>query len=47
MKNTRNANFNNKNLDNVKFGKIFYYRAVGERLTAEYCGNEAPSNSVD
>ena len=47
IKNTAHVDFNDKNLDNVRFVKVNSMPAVGEHLTAKYYVDTAISNSVD
>ena len=47
MKNYTNVDFNDKNLDNVRFIKVNSIPAVGEHLTAKYYVDHANSYSVD
>ena len=47
MKNTAHVEFNDKNLENVRFDKENSVRAVGEILTPKYHVDEAYSSSVD
>ena len=47
IKNTAHVDFNDKNLDNVRFVKVNSMPAVGEHLTAKYYVDNAISNSVD
>ena len=47
IKNTAHIDFNDKNLDNVRFVKVNSMPAVGEHLTAKYYVDTAISNSVD
>ena len=47
IKNTAHVDFNDKNLDNVRFVKVNSMPAVAEHLTAKYYVDTAISNSVD
>ena len=47
IKNTTHVDFNDKNLDNVRFVKVNSMPAVGEHLTAKYYVDNAISNSID
>ena len=47
IKNTAHVDFNDKNLDNVRFVKVNSMPAVGEHLTAKFYVDTATSNSVD
>ena len=47
IKNTAHVDFNDKNLDNVRFVKVNSMPAVGEHLTAKYYVDNAISNSVN
>ena len=47
MKNITHVNFNNHNLNRVRFVEVTSYPAVGEQLTAKYFVDEALSKSVD
>ena len=47
MRNTRHVDFNNLNLDNVRFVKVSLYSAPAEHLRAKYYVDEAISNSLD
>ena len=47
IKNKAHVDFNDKNLDNVRFVKVNSMPAVGEHLTAKYYVDNAISNSVD
>ena len=47
IKNSAHVDFNDKNLDNVRFVKINSLPAVGENLAAKYCVNQAIYKSVD
>ena len=47
IKNTAHVDFNDKNLDNVRFVKVNSMTAIGEHLTAKYYVDNAISNSVD
>ena len=47
IKNTTHVDFNDKNLDNVRFVKVNSKPAVGEHLTEKYYVDYAISNSVD
>ena len=47
IKNTAHVEFNDKNLDNVRFVKFNSMPAVGEHLTAKYYVNRAVFHSVN
>ena len=47
IKNTAHVDFNDKNLDNVRFVKVNSMPAVGEHLTAKYYVDKAISDSID
>ena len=47
IKNTAHVDFNDKNLDNVRFVKVNSMPAVGEHLTAKYYVDNAISNSIN
>ena len=47
IKNTAHVDFNDKNLDNVRFVKVNSMPAVGEHLTAKYCVDKAISDRVN
>ena len=47
IKNTAFVDFNDKNLDNVRFVKANSMQAVGEHLTAKYYVDYAISNAID
>ena len=47
IKNTAHVDFNDKNLDNVRFVKVNSMPAVGEHLTAKYYVDNAISKAID
>ena len=47
IKNTAHVDFNDKNLDNVRFVEVNSMPAVGEHLTAKYYVDEAISDNID
>ena len=47
IKNTTHVDFNDKNLDNVRFVKVNSMPAVGEHLTAKYYVDNAISKAID
>ena len=47
IKNTSHVDFNDKNLDNVRFVKVNSMPAVGEHLTAKYYVDKAISDGLD
>ena len=47
IKNTAHVDFNDKNLDNVRFVKVNSMPAVGEHLTAKYYVDNALSKAID
>ena len=47
IKNTAHVDFNDKNLDNVRFVKVNSMPAVGEHLTAKYYVDNAISDRVN
>ena len=47
IKNTTHVDFNDKNLDNVRFIKVNSFPALPEQLTAKICVDKAISYSVD
>ena len=47
IRNTAHVDFNDKNLDNVRFIKVNRFPAIPEHLTAEIYVNQAISCSVD
>ena len=47
IKNTAQVDFNDKNLDNVRFVKVNSMPAVGEHLTAKYYVDNAISKAID
>ena len=47
IKNTAHVDFNDKNLDNVRFVKVNSMPAVGQHLTAKYYVDNAISKTID
>ena len=47
IRNTAHVDFNDKNIDKVKFVKVNSLPAVGEHLTAKYYVDNSISNSVE